>query len=322
MTFCELCDKPALEGSQRCEDHLEQEPPAVRPAPTPVLSKPAWRPIGRVPLTIAVLLLGLLWAYPEIQRYLFDEPASPPTPAATDPAAAPAQPAPARAAAAKGAADAPRADGGGSAAACGNGSVEPGEECDGQALAGSSCASLGFAGNCDEPDNCVKAGLTCLPNCRFDYSGCTATNQAALPRFITRKDGTATDRLTDLTWEMKCVELECDERHNVLARLAWKAAATEWVNGLNQEKFAGHNDWRLPTVEELRSLLLAVPPCATEPCQAAVWPRNQTATAGYWSSTSFALDKHRAWAVSFLDGNVYTAEKGEALHVRAVRRGS
>ena len=112
------------------------------------------------------------------------------------------------------------------------------------------------------------------------------------------------------------------ERNSVVQVLAWKDAVTTWISSLNEEKFAGHDDWRLPSLEELRTLLAAVPPCDTQPCPTTAWPRELTAPAGYWSSTTFSLDRQRAWAVSFRDGDVYSAEKVGALHVRAVRSGS
>jgi hypothetical protein len=205
---------------------------------------------------------------------------------------------------------------------CGNGIIEVGEECDGPALAGATCASLGFSGDCGQDDGCIRPGLACLRSCSLDYSGCTAENEAALQRFVSNGDATATDRLTGLMWEQKCTDLQCAERHDVSATVSWRAGAAQWISGLNEERFAGHNDWRLPSLEELRALLAVVPPCTAEPCPGAVWPRTQTATAGYWSSTTFSIDKGRAWAVSFADGDVYTADKSEVLHVRAVRRGS
>ncbi|MBI3782304.1 MAG: DUF1566 domain-containing protein [Deltaproteobacteria bacterium] len=205
---------------------------------------------------------------------------------------------------------------------CGNGVVDLGEQCDGQALGEATCASLGFSGDCGPEEGCIRPGLTCLASCMFDYSGCTAESQAASQRFMEAGDGTAIDRLTGLTWELKCSEGPCAETHSVLASLPWAGAASQWISSLNAEKFAGHSDWRLPSLEELRSLLAAVPPCPAEPCSKSAWPRKLTATAGYWSSTTFSVDKRRAWAVSFRDGDVYTAEKSEALHVRAVRSGS
>src|SRR5262245_13535718 len=46
---------------------------------------------------------------------------------------------------------------------CGNGSVEPTEECDGTALAGADCTSLGFSGGT----------LTCRATCEFETKDCT-----------------------------------------------------------------------------------------------------------------------------------------------------
>ncbi|MBI1815598.1 MAG: DUF1566 domain-containing protein [Deltaproteobacteria bacterium] len=220
------------------------------------------------------------------------------------------------------AARAPSSSAGPPVANCGNGVVETGEECDGQALGGATCSSLGFSGDCGQEESCIHSGLTCLSSCTLDYSGCTAESQGALQRFVDHGNGTANDRLTGLMWELKCAETDCAERHNVVVALPWQGAAAEWITALNEQHYAGHNDWRLPTLEELRTLLIAVPPCTAEPCATAAWPRNQTASAGYWSSTTFSVDKTRAWAVSFRDGDIYTAEKRDTLHVRAVRRGS
>lgn len=47
---------------------------------------------------------------------------------------------------------------------CGNGTVDPGEQCDGGDLAGETCGSRGFSGGT----------LACAPSCTFDESGCTS----------------------------------------------------------------------------------------------------------------------------------------------------
>ncbi len=47
--------------------------------------------------------------------------------------------------------------------ACGDGIIDPGEDCDGGNLGGQSCASLGFGGG----------NLVCQNNCVFDTSGCS-----------------------------------------------------------------------------------------------------------------------------------------------------
>jgi hypothetical protein len=52
---------------------------------------------------------------------------------------------------------------------CGDGVISQGEECDGDALAGASCATLGFA----------KGKLVCT-QCHYDTSGCTACGNDAI----------------------------------------------------------------------------------------------------------------------------------------------
>ncbi len=74
-----------------------------------------------------------------------------------------------------------------SGAACGNGTVDSGEDCEAGNLAGETCASQGFAGGT----------LACAAGCHFDTSGCYAT------RFVDNGDGTVTDHQTGLTWEQK-----------------------------------------------------------------------------------------------------------------------
>jgi hypothetical protein len=58
------------------------------------------------------------------------------------------------------------------------------------------------------------------------------------------RDGTVTDRATGLMWQQSGADkyLKHDE-------------AKTYIEELNRDRFAGYNDWRLPTMEELLSLL-------------------------------------------------------------------
>jgi hypothetical protein len=62
--------------------------------------------------------------------------------------------------------------------------------------------------------------------------------------FVDNGDGTITDRATGLMWEK---EGSSKEKTYYFA--------TKYVKKLNKKEFAGHNDWRIPTIEELYSLL-------------------------------------------------------------------
>jgi len=62
--------------------------------------------------------------------------------------------------------------------------------------------------------------------------------------FVDNDDGTITDRATGLMWEK-------GGSSSVIHFLK----AKKYVSRLNKEKFSGYNDWRIPTLEELCSLL-------------------------------------------------------------------
>ena len=62
--------------------------------------------------------------------------------------------------------------------------------------------------------------------------------------FIDNGDGTITDRVTGLMWGK-----------DSSSKLYQYYRAEKYISGLNNKEFAGYNDWRIPTLEELCSLL-------------------------------------------------------------------
>jgi hypothetical protein len=125
------------------------------------------------------------------------------------------------------------------------------------------------------------------------------------PRFTDHGDGTVTDKLTGLMWIK-------DETK----QMTWQEAL-DYVKTLNT---ASHTDWRLPNVEELRSLVDYSEKIPSLP-QGQPFTNVQFDTYGYYSSTTDAFDIYDAWIVGFTNGYVGLINKSNNNYVRAVRGG-
>ena len=162
--------------------------------------------------------------------------------------------------------------------------------------------------------------------------------------YVDNGDGTVTDYKTGLMWEQK---QDCGvgggvaDLTNARCRgntYAWSAAlpftdptgtlysdfATK-LNGLKESIatggdpcFAGHCDWRIPTVGELQTIQ-ALCPGGGLACINVIFGPTQAAS--YWSSSSFASGPGFAWFVLFNSGNVVGGGKLSNVYARAVRSG-
>lgn len=159
--------------------------------------------------------------------------------------------------------------------------------------------------------------------------------------YLDSGDGTITDLNTGLVWEKKVgldglantgVPQDADNQ------MSW-FGALQHVEAMNLQGFAGHSDWRLPNIRELRSIVdyERLNPAASPSfhqqascmlqCDALLDPGcSCTATGDYWSSTSMMSPAMSglvpsAWYVSFANGSWAPQDKATPLYVRAVRSG-
>ncbi len=92
--------------------------------------------------------------------------------------------------------------------------------------------------------------------------------------------------------------------------------ANEYIQHLNDEQYAGFSDWRLPTIEELASLLEA---SKLHKKTLFINPSFDITQAYCWSANP-GRERHEAWIVIFInDGNIYPDDLTLKNYVRAVR---
>jgi len=130
---------------------------------------------------------------------------------------------------------------------------------------------------------------------------------------------TITDTLTGLMWTKDANAPGPDGCVPHSAKI-WQEAI-DHVKCLNNSSFLGFNDWRLPNVRELRSLI------HYGHSSPSVWLKQQdqgfinVQAAYYWSSSSFVLFLKNAWAVGLWSGGVEVQPKSDSLYIWPVRAG-
>ncbi len=187
-------------------------------------------------------------------------------------------------------------------------------------VAGNNSAMITIEDN-DKPPDVPQSGQTTC----YDASGtaitCAGTGQDGdiragvawpNPRFTDNGDQTVTDNLTGLIWTK-------DANLVRYGTLNWQNAL-DYIASLNEANYLGHNDWRLPNVVELESMVNADLSRDTY-----TWLNSNgfiNAYGGYyWSSSTPADRTNCAMIVSLYVGNVAVLAKSHDAHVWPVRSG-
>ena len=155
-------------------------------------------------------------------------------------------------------------------------------------------------------------------------------------RYRDNGDGTVTDVKTGLQWMRFSLEQEWKGGTCVgEAKTYTWTDATKAAEALNRNGgYSGHRDWRLPSKDELLSLVY----CSSgKPktwndtgvrCEGDYdWPTihqqafPNTSSSDFWSASAYAGNSSYAWYVYFYDGGAYYSYKSNAFQVRLVRAG-
>ena len=159
------------------------------------------------------------------------------------------------------------------------------------------------------------------------------TLQIGVPlQYVDNGDGTVTDPNTELIWEMKlaadgsdggnCADGNQANRnlHCVNNVYRWSGDGSQetiwdWLDDVNAENYAGRNDWRIPNIRELYSI---VDHGRSQPTADPIFAPINSET---WSSTTPSFNATLAFLIEFNDGFSKIPDKTNAFRVRAVRGG-
>jgi len=135
--------------------------------------------------------------------------------------------------------------------------------------------------------------------------------------FIDNGNGTVTDLTTGLMWLQKTINADLNDKNNTYT---WEEALL-WITQLNQDNYAGYNDWRLPNINELVSIFNRE---FSPAINSTFFPNNNSSTVDpyYWSSTPSPWNSinNIAWGVAFYGSTFQDIKSLEGTHfVRAVR---
>jgi hypothetical protein len=170
-------------------------------------------------------------------------------------------------------------------------------DCDGNLILCNSCA--GKPRPCDgftDPTFSIQDSL--------QHTGCPDDSE----RFTINIDDTVTDNCTGLQWQRFPADADGDGSAD---GFTW-CGALRFCNTLSH---AGHQDWRLPNVRELQSIL------DYGRAEPAIANSFVSVSGDFWSSTTDVSIPRRAWAVDFRRGVVRSDIEKDSVGalVRAVR---
>ncbi|MBQ1784753.1 MAG: DUF1566 domain-containing protein [Gammaproteobacteria bacterium] len=145
--------------------------------------------------------------------------------------------------------------------------------------------------------------------CRTDTTQTTLSSA-----FTIASDGTVTDHANQLQWQRCPLGLEGDRCEGKIRLFSWMAAH-DAVARLNRDGVAGHHDWRLPSKQELATLV--TPHCVNPAIDLNTFPN--TPSAWFWTASSEDGGTHAAWYVNFDVGQSHIDDRNLPNAVRLVR---
>lgn len=152
---------------------------------------------------------------------------------------------------------------------------------------------------------CLCLLSACVPNTRHPVQDIKAGQAVKAQSYTDLGNGIIQDNVTGLMWQ----------KATAPGTYTWDGAIAYCAD----LHLGPYTDWRLPTIEELRTLINSNIPYPGPTINTAYFP--DTVASIYWSSTSNANRTGNAWLVTFVGGLAGYSLKTGSIYVRAVRSG-
>ncbi len=121
------------------------------------------------------------------------------------------------------------------------------------------------------------------------------------PKLI-NDDEVIIDHATGLTWQ----------KSGFPSTISWQEA-NEYIDNINSYKFAGYSDWRIPTIEELASIV------ETEKNEDGLYINPLFDSTQRWCGSSDKSDDYYFWGITMYEGILYRHAPDFLYYYRAVR---
>ena len=158
-----------------------------------------------------------------------------------------------------------------------------------------------------------------LPGMAVFAQECDTSRPATTPDriFIMNEDGTVKHRNTGLVWMRCALGQQWQDGHCAYTHLSYSfTGAVGAVYELNtQGGFAGHQDWRLPSLQELTALVEQR--CEAPAINIVAFP--DAPVTGYWSSTKDPDYSSGAMLIHLVNGHSYMGNVDGTWALRLVR---
>ena len=151
---------------------------------------------------------------------------------------------------------------------------------------------------------------------------CIEDTQNGLMWEVKSSDGGMRDKNNSYSWFRPAHETSLNQQHPGSADQGRCSGSTDcdtysYIQAINEQKFCGHSDWRLPTKNEMLSIV------SLEKTASAVTINNhyfpEALPSWYWTSSSNNNDTKYAWYVLFSNGITLNDLKEHPKHIRLVR---